>query len=138
MYYAASRPLTLSLPPESRHGGALYGYTPLAQMGTPLAHRGSQRGINSARGLVLHPRQNVGVKVHRGPANKPRLGRGFKSPMRNLEKSISLDVHDLTSIAQSKELLSRNGSDATRVPWSSQARRQLFANAAIAPSRVSA
>jgi hypothetical protein len=80
----------------------------------------------------------VGVKVHRGPANKPRLGRGFKSPMRNLEKSISLDVHDLTSIAQSKELLSRNGSDATRVPWSSQARRQLFANAAIAPSRVSA
>jgi hypothetical protein len=56
--------------------------------------------------------------------------------MRNLEKSISLDVHDLTSIAQSKELLSRNGSDATRVPWSSQARLQLLAKAAIAASRV--
>jgi hypothetical protein len=44
----------------------------------------------------------------------------------------------LTSIAQSEELLSRNGSDATRVFGVSHVRRQLFAKAAIAASRVSA
>jgi hypothetical protein len=52
--------------------------------------------------------------------------------MRNLETVRFSRCPKLSSIAQSKELLNRTGSDATP----SHVRRQLFANAAIAPSRV--
>ena len=51
--------------------------------------------------------------------------------MRNLETVRFYRCPKLSSIAQSKELLNRTGSDATP----SHVRRQLFANAAIAASR---